>query len=224
MKWKCVLLLSGAALVALASSASAADIPSRVAPVAPIPYAYNWTGFYLGINGGWGWGESRFRGPPSTGRLESSGGLVGGTAGYNWQVNQIVWGAEGDIDWADIRPDGRCRGGAICEARSEWLSTIRGRIGYAAWDRFLPYITGGLALGDVSARVTGFPGHSSDTRAGFAVGGGVEYAFYGQWTAKVEYLFVDLGHTACGTRCGTLGPDHVEFKENIVRGGLNYRF
>jgi outer membrane immunogenic protein len=220
------LLLAGVALAALVGSASAADLPRR-APVAapPVPYvaqAYNWSGFYVGINGGYGWGKGSLSGPPPTGDLSGNGGLVGGTMGYNWQTNQIVWGVEGDIDWSNIDANGNCGAGTNCRIRNDWLGTARGRIGYAM-DRFMPYITGGLAVGEVKANVTGNPG-ASDTRVGWTLGGGLEVALNGPWTAKLEYLYVDLGDFSCGTRCGTAGPDNVAFKSNIVRAGLNYRF
>ena len=219
-------LLSGVALAALVGSAAAADIPRRVEQVAPaVPYvaAYNWTGFYVGINAGWGWGTGSLSGPPPTGDLEGSGGLIGGTLGYNWQSNQIVWGVEADIAWSGIEGSGRCGGGLVCEVRNDWLGTARGRIGYAM-DRFMPYVTGGLAYGDVSASVTGgFPGASS-MQAGWTVGGGVEFALAAPWTAKLEYLYVDLGDFACGIACGGVAPDNVEFRSHIIRAGLNYRF
>jgi outer membrane immunogenic protein len=219
-------LLSGVALLTLVGSAAAADIPRRVERAAPpVPYVapmYNWTGFYVGINGGGGFGTGSLSGRPSTGDFDTSGGLVGGTAGYNWQSNQIVWGLETDIDWSNIEGSRTCRGGLHCEVRNEWLGTVRGRVGYAM-DRWMPYVTGGLAYGDVNARVTGFPGRS-DTRTGWTVGGGVEFALWAPWTAKVEYLYVDLGDFACGRSCGAAAPDNVEFRSHIVRAGLNYRF
>jgi outer membrane immunogenic protein len=208
------------------SAASAADIPRR-APVAaaPVPYvaaAYNWTGFYVGLNAGWGWGTGSLSGPPPSGDMDGSGGLFGGTLGYNWQMNNIVFGIETDIAWSGIEADRGCGAGIRCEISHDWLGTTRGRIGIAM-DRFLPYVTGGLAYGDVSASITGNPG-ASETQIGWTLGAGVEYAFAHPWTAKLEYLYVDLGDFACGTRCGTAGPDNVEFRAHIVRAGLNYRF
>jgi outer membrane immunogenic protein len=220
-------LLSGVALAALIGSAAAADIPRRVerqVAAAPVAYlqAYNWTGAYVGFNAGWGWGTSSLSGPPRSGDLEGSGGLIGGTLGYNWQMNQIVFGVETDLAWSGIETDRRCGVGIRCEVSNDWLGTTRGRIGIAM-DRFMPYVTGGLAYGDVSAHVTGNPG-ASEMQVGWTLGAGLEYAISGPWTAKLEYLYVDLGDFACGTRCGTSGPDNVEFTTHIVRAGLNYRF
>jgi outer membrane immunogenic protein len=111
-----------------------------------------------------------------------------------------------------------------CEIDNKWLATARGRVGYA-FDRWLPFLTGGAAFGDVKAtRVGVAAGGASDTMIGWTVGGGLEYAFLGNWTAKVEYLYVDLGKFDCGTACGAVVTDNVSFKENIVRAGLNYRF
>jgi outer membrane immunogenic protein len=212
------ILLASVGLLALGvASASAADIQRRVAPSAPVYVApvYNWTGFYVGINGGGGWGHSDFSAPFS-GSSNTSGGLVGGTFGYNWQMNQVVFGLETDIDWSNIRGSSACGFGFSCETKNTWLGTFRGRLGYAA-DRFMPYVTGGLAYGGVKTSVAGF-GDSSTTKAGWTLGGGVEFAVAGPWTAKVEYLYVDLGRTS-----SVLGSD-ASFRTNIVRAGLNYRF
>ena len=112
-------------------------------------------------------------------------------------------------------------GGLICETRNNWFGTVRGRVGYA-FDRFLPYFTGGLAFGDVEANRTGFAG-SKDTNAGWTVGVGIEGVIAGNWTAKVEYLYADLGDTTCSAvACGT--ATNVDLQLNILRGGLNYRF
>jgi outer membrane immunogenic protein len=221
-------LLSGVALAALVGSASAADIPRRVQPVraaAPVAYVapiYNWTGFYAGINGGGGWGTSSFSGPPRTGDFDTSGGLFGGTLGYNWQTNQVVFGVETDFDWSNIEGSVRCAPGVRCNVTNNWLGTTRGRIGYAM-DRLMPYVTGGVAYGEVEANATGFRGRS-DMRAGWTLGGGIEFALSAPWTAKLEYLYVDLGDFACGRACGGAAPDNVEFRSHIVRAGLNYRF
>jgi outer membrane immunogenic protein len=212
-------LLSGVALAALLSSASAADIPRRMVErqvAAPVPHvvAYNWTGFYLGLNGGWGWASDG----------EGSGGLIGGTLGYNWQMNQIVFGIETDIAWSGIESDGRCGDGLRCEVSNDWLGTARGRIGLAM-DRFMPYVAGGLAYGDVSARATGLRDRS-DVQAGWTLGAGVEFALTAPWTAKLEYLYVDLGDLGdfgCGRRCGA-GRNNAEFDAHIIRAGLNFRF
>jgi outer membrane immunogenic protein len=222
------ILLATAALLAFAATtpAGAADLP-RVQPVvkAPVvapPVAYNWTGFYVGINGGGAWGRSSFDGALGTlGNFDTSGALAGGTVGYNWQYGQAVFGLEGDIDWTNIRGSAGCFGGlAACQAQNDWLGTARGRLGYA-FDRFLPYVTGGLAVGDLKANVPGI-GSASDTKAGWTAGGGLEVALGRNWTAKAEYLHVDLGNLNCATCTGT--ASNVGFTTEIVRGGLNFKF
>jgi outer membrane immunogenic protein len=210
-------------IIAAVSSANAADIARRQAmpTKAPVYAAYNWTGAYVGINAGGGWGRSNFSGVPTTGGFNVSGGLVGGTAGYNWQVGQGVFGVETDLDWTNFRGTATC-GAAVCETRSNWFGTTRGRIGYA-FDRFLPYLTGGLAYGNIKAATTGFPG-GSDTKLGWTIGAGMEFALAGPWTAKVEYLYADLGKFDCGTSCTVTPPQNVGLTTNVVRAGLNYRF
>ncbi len=99
---------------------------------------------------------------------------------------------------------------------------MRGRVGYA-FDGIMPYVTGGLAVGDIRASAPGFPGGSS-TNAGWTVGGGLEFALPGNWTAKAEYLHVDFGSFNCGTGCGGLPSDNVSMHQDIVRAGVNYHF
>ena len=188
----------------------------RQAPVyTPV---YNWTGLYLGVNGGGGWGNSTWTAYRRD--LSLSGGLVGGTLGYNWQFGQTVVGIETDLQWSDIKGSGACAFG--CETRNNWFGTVRGRLGYA-WDRFMPYVTGGLAYGNFEANPAIGPFVSQDTtNAGWTVGVGVEFALAQQWTAKVEYLHVDLGDFTC-TTCAPCATT-VDFSADIVRAGLNYRF
>src|SRR5258706_9619329 len=162
-------LLASVGIVALAGSAAAADLPRRYEPVVKAPiYApvYNWTGFYVGINGGGAWGHSAWDSTPG---FDLSGGLVGGTAGYNWQTGPWVFGLEGDLDWTNIngKTIGACPLG--CTTSNNWLATVRGRIGYA-FDRIMPYFTGGLAVGDIKAATPFFAG-KSETNAGWTVGG-----------------------------------------------------
>ena len=112
---------------------------------------------------------------------------------------------------------------AGCKTSNSWLATVRGRIGYS-FDRFLPYITGGLAVGNMKASQPGFGG-GEDTNAGWTAGGGLEFIIAGNWTAKAEYLYVDLGKFNCGLACGNgANPDNVSFSTHLVRGGVNFRF
>jgi outer membrane immunogenic protein len=198
------------ALAGFIGSAIAADLP-RQAPIYKAPAymapVFNWTGAYIGINGGGGWGRSDYNG---SNKYDVSGGLIGATIGYNWQFGTWVVGLEGDADWASIKGSGNAS-----DTKNNFLSTIRGRVGYS-FDRFLPYVTGGLAVGNLKANDN--RGFSADqTNAGWTVGAGVEFAFAPQWTAKVEYLYVDLGNVDLGGR-------KTDFYSNVVRGGVNYRF
>ena len=211
----------GVVALAAALPASAADLP-RATYKAPayVPAAYNWTGFYLGINAGGGFGNSDWNGFLVSN--SPSGGMVGGTAGYNWQGIGSPWvfGIEGDIDWTGISDNTLC-GGLVCSTKNTWFGTVRGRVGYSI-DRFLPYFTGGVAFGDIKANRTFFTG-TSDTNAGWTIGAGVEGVIVGNWTAKVEYLYADLGDITCNPiACG--GATNVDYNVNIVRGGVNYRF
>jgi outer membrane immunogenic protein len=215
------LLLASAAFIALGVvSASAADLPRAMPAKAPAyvpPPLYNWTGLYVGINGGGAWGSSAFSGPVySTGSFDTSGGLFGGTVGYNWQMGQLVWGIEGDIDWSNISGSAGCAG-TSCSVNNDWLATLRGRIGYAGWDRFMPYITGGAAFGNIKTDIAGVGG-SDETKTGWTLGGGIEAAISGPLTVKVEYLYVDLGSG------GSVAGSDADLTANIVRAGLNYRF
>ncbi len=215
------------AVVTMTSAANAADLPRRhpmPAKAAPMYEApYNWSGLYVGINGGGSWGRSTWDNAFGSGDADLSGGLVGGTLGYNYQMGQVVFGLEGDVDWSNIRGStnaGACPSGS-CETRNSWLATARGRIGYA-FDRVMPYVTGGVAFGDIKAEPAGL-GSTTTTKTGWTLGGGAEFAIAGPWTAKVEYLYVDLGKGDCGVgNCGV--PTDVGFKTNIVRAGVNFRF
>jgi outer membrane immunogenic protein len=212
-----------AAAVALPSFAADLPRPSYKSPVYSPDYyvaPFSWTGFYVGLNGGYGFGKSNWTNTTGTsGDFDIKGGLVGGTLGYNMQTGVWVWGLETDIDASWIKGNG-C-GGGFCETRNSWLATARGRIGYA-WDRWLPYLTGGAAFGDI--KMTPFAAASeSKIKVGWTAGVGVEYAFMGAWSAKIEYLYADLGKATCGAVTCGLASD-VKFNTSIVRAGVNYRF
>jgi outer membrane immunogenic protein len=214
----------GALVLALAAAgaAQAADLsvaPIYKAPPMAAPPAYNWSGFYLGINGGGAWGTSNW---DTIGGFNLSGGVVGGTAGYNWQLGHGVLGLEGDADWSSLRGSTSTLCPAGCTTSNDWLGTFRGRAGYA-FDRFMPYVTGGLAVGDIRASTPGLAG-ASQTNAGWAAGGGIEFALTNNWTAKAEYLHVDLGNMNCGFNCGITANNSVSARSDQVRGGLNFRF
>jgi outer membrane immunogenic protein len=212
------------ALIGAAPCAQAADLsvaPLYKAPPSYVTQAYNWTGAYIGINGGAGWGRSSW--DSSADHIGLSGALLGGTAGYNWQTGHVVLGLEGDVDWANLRGTNvstLCPAG--CSTSDTWLGTARGRVGYA-FDRIMPYVTGGLAFGDIRAATPGFAG-ATTTNTGWTAGGGIEVALPGNWSAKAEYLHVDLGNFNCGTSCGVFGSNNVSMHDDIFRAGVNYHF
>ena len=197
-----------------AGSASAADLPvplSGAVNAAPVfcP-VFNWTGFYLGINGGGGWGRSSW---DSVDRSTCRGGLIGGTVGYNCADQPV--GVRCRRRHRLDRHQGstqRCCFAAGCETRNTWLATVRGRVGYA-FDRFLPYVTGGLALGDIEPPRRASPAAATPMPAGRSAAASSS-AIAGNWTAKAEYLYVDLGNFNCGLNCGSAPTDNVSFNAN----------
>jgi outer membrane immunogenic protein len=216
--------LAGPAVV---GSATAADLARRAPPPAPVTKApvyvpFSWTGFYIGLNGGYGFGRSKWSDLPST--FNTNGGLFGGQVGYNWQFGQFVYGLEGDGDWTDLKGTSNVTACAatMCTTRNDFISTVRGRLGFAA-DRWLPYATGGLAVGNIRTTVPGLAG-IDQTNAGWTVGGGLEYAVAPNWSVKAEYLYVDLGKGTCDVACGFPIGNTVNLTSNVVRAGINYRF
>jgi outer membrane immunogenic protein len=217
-------------------AAQAADMPlkgppsySKAPPPIMPPSYYSWSGFYVGMNVGYGFGKSRHDFEPigtTTGNYDVSGVLAGATLGYNWQLGSFVIGAEADAAWSNIDGSASCPNPAFtCGTELRWLATARGRVGYA-FDRWLPYLTAGGAYGNVRATIdpaAAFPG-ASDSRFGWTAGAGVEVAAFSNWTVKLEYLYVDLGSFDCGTGCTLAGSDNVSFKTHIARAGINYRF
>jgi outer membrane immunogenic protein len=209
------------ALVAATLTANAADLrtPSYKAPSYVAPSYGNWSGFYLGVNFGYGFGKSNWDVPVVS--PSPKGALFGVTAGYNLQTGTWVWGLEGDIDWSGVKDSVAC-GAGNCETSNTWLSTARARIGYAGWNNFMPYLTGGAAFGNVKATNSAV-GSASSTRLGYALGAGFEYALWSNWSVKLEYLYADLGKFDCAASCGA-AIDNVSFKTNLIRAGVNYRF
>jgi outer membrane immunogenic protein len=228
--------LSG--LLAFIGSASAADI-------APMPEAYDWTGPYIGIQGGYGWGDTEPTYDDSVGfagslEVDYEGFIGGIEAGYNWQSNNLVLGIETDASFSDINGDALDLTGVSppciivgqgCSADVDWLATGRLRLGYAI-DRLMPFITGGIAVGGVKGTFDS-PGNActcdvDDTTIGWTVGGGVEWAVSDSWSVKAEYLYVDLGKPSISgdNTLGAPGPgvgtDNYDF--SIARLGVNFNF
>ena len=213
---------TAAAAVALAVSIPSfafADGMPASRGTAPTP-PFTWSGFYVGVNLGYGWNEDnhdnfvlretteRFTTAPD---MRPEGGFGGGQFGYNWQTGPWVWGIETDIQGADINQDrfNRCidvacpgGGGIRANVRQEidFFGTVRGRLGYA-WDHALLYATAGFAYGGVNDRLvvfnpaTGFAAvfRRDETETGWTAGGGVEFAIDTRWSVKLEYQHIDLG-------------------------------
>ena len=195
-------------------------------PAFPAVRLYNWTGAYVGINGGAAWGRPDWTSVPdlSSGIYNLSGALVGGTLGYNLQTDgPFVWGVEADLAWSGVRgtvPPLSCI--PSCEMRSDWLATARLRFGYA-FDTIMPYVTAGAAISRLVASTAGAPlGTDRANNLGWTLGLGVEFVIWGPWTAKAEYLYADFNGFTCNVACGG-GPISINARENIVRAGLNYR-
>jgi outer membrane immunogenic protein len=226
---KRLILTAGAGLLAAAMAVPsfAADLPRPAykAPLYSAP-AFSWSGFYIGLNAGYGWGTSSWtNGTGTTGSFNVNGWLAGGTLGYNLQTGVWVWGLEGDIDYSAIKGTTTVApcGAPGCETRNTWLGTARGRIGYA-WDRWLPYITGGAAFGGVKMTpAVGISTSQTTDKVGWTLGAGVEYAFMGAWSAKLEYLYADLGTSTCDVPTCGIATD-VKFHTNLIRAGINYQF
>ena len=265
-------LLGSIAAVAMITSATAADLPRKAPAPAPVMApVWNWTGFYVGVNGGYSWGRSsrdlNFFNPlngviiasGTGGGRDLNGGLFGGQLGYNWQTANWVFGIETDAQWTGQKgsttvlcpvagcfpaltavPAGTGVGAALSD-KLEWFGTFRGRGGVLVTPSFLLYVTGGLAYGSLQTEVglsgftaTGIPvtavaSRSSD-KFGWTVGGGIETMFYNNWSAKIEYLYMDLGSisnsvvlpTAAGFPLGANVTSRVT--DSVIRGGINYRF
>lgn len=213
------LLASVAALgLVAAGAASAADLPSRKGPVvapAYIPPVFSWTGFYVGANAGYGWGNVNANGFANVGDLD--GFIGGGQVGYNYQMGQFVLGLEADLQGADLSSGDNL---GLINVKTEYFGTVRARLGFAI-DRWMPYITGGWAYGNVKTSIPSLAFSSDKTHTGgWAVGGGVEYAITNNIIAGVEYLYVDLGEKSVLTGTGVkVGTDF-----SVVRARLSYKF
>ena len=237
------LLLASAALTALFGGvANAADMGARPAYTPPPP-AYSWTGLYYGANIGYSWGESRrdttLTGVGTFSRNQDIDGVIGGLqTGYNYQFGTWVWGFE-----SDIQASGQKGGETFVlnpittlttDHKLEWLGTARSRLGVLWTPYTLLYGTFGIAYGQVKDSTTitqtgvgSAPSTFKDWKAGWTAGAGVETAFGGGWSGKLEYLYVDLGKTEQTLVTPALGQIITETRrttDNIVRVGLNYKW
>jgi outer membrane immunogenic protein len=194
----------GAMALALAgaTSARAADLPYTVNQ--PLN-AYSWAGPYLGGNLGYQWGEV------SNNPTKPSGFVGGANIGYNWQSSHWVFGVEGDIE-----ATGADDTFAPWKFSNPWFGTLRGRAGYT-FHNVLFYGTAGLAFGELSGQTFGFS--ESHTTAGWAAGFGAEVGLAPNWSARIEYLYVDLSTSQFAITGVSNG-----FSAGMVRAGINYHF
>jgi len=215
--------------------AAAADLPVKAKPVAH----YDWTGLYVGGVVADGWGHSRHCDPGAGGcpagsaDFNMSGWLGGVTLGYNLQWSNLVLGAEADWSWGSIKgsmPSNAVfdcgSGGGTCQTTISSLGTVRGRLGYA-FGQLLPYVTAGAAFTRVRASDggTNFFIQDTTTKTTSVWGGGLEFAFAPQWSAKVEYLRIgDLGDFTYGHVTGICACFMTDTHYDLVRLGVNYRF
>lgn len=274
-------LFSAALALGFTGVAGAADLAVRAPVIAPLP-VFSWTGIYLGIGGGTGWGNKEYSwnqdatlaaiavqmqnpGPlPHLGVTQGShpisGGFFGGQLGGNWQAGWAVFGIQADAHWADIEGHGSCfDGGAVgtagvsfaCNDKVTSFGTVTGRVG-AAVDRALIYAKGGWAWehgqhsvnptapfnvmggNDPLASITA--ASSSQSRTGWTFGAGVEYAFAQNWSAFVEYDYLDFGTKGANSTHLLSLPNNVPAslflpiqadvteRFNVVKAGLNYKF
>ncbi len=224
------ILITAMLSIAAAGTALAADLPQPAPPPPQAPAAYiptvapvyNWGGIYLGINGGWAFGNSDWTGAAvPSGNFDLSGGVGGGTLGFNFQTDAFVFGVETDFDYSGVSGNGPSSFCTNCFTSSSWIGTTRVRVGYAA-DRVLFYGTGGGAYGNVQAGGLGV--FDSNTEFGWTAGAGVEAAFADNWTARIEYLFVDLSKGSFNVAGGTPTTQAVSFDESLVRAGVDFKF
>ena len=223
------LLLAGVALFALSSAASAADLAAHARPYTKAPAmvapAYNWSGFYAGVMGGYGW------------QSDIKGGFGGGTVGYNWQTpgSQFVFGIEVDAAGADIKGSqtqaGTVAGIPVTATGSEKIDafgSVTGRVGVAV-DASLLYVKGGYAWADnklsVSGTAFGAPVLSSSDshfQSGYTVGAGWEYMFAPAWSAKIEYMYANYSSQTFTIAGASFASGNIDV--NTIKAGVNYHF
>jgi len=217
---KKILIAAGMTCAAL-SPALAADpyieIPQELAP------AYSWTGGYIGLQAGYGWGQvDRLTIAGFANSYDANGFLVGAHGGFNQQWGSFVLGIEGDIEWSDMNGDDAGVGGTLDVVDIEWMASVRARAGFAI-NRTLIYATGGVAFADITqSNIDGIPISFSETYTGWTAGAGLEYAFTDNFTGRVEYRYTDFGsqdYLPVG-----IDPFSDDITMHAVRIGMTYKF
>ena len=239
-------LLGLAGLVALgaAAPAGAADLPVYTKTPAMIAAIYDWSGFYVGVNGGGAsahkcWnvtdiGPAQLATAVSEGCHNATGGLVGGQVGFRWQSANFVFGVEGQGDWADLKGSNISQFivGATNQSRVNGIGLVTGQVGYA-WNNVLWYVKGGAAVAGEGYRgiatATGVPfDHTGETGWGGAIGTGFEFGFAPNWSVGIEYDHLFMGSRAVSLTAVTTGRlnriDNI--KQDVDMGTLrvNYRW
>ena len=198
-------LICGAAAITTAGAASAAEIPRLPYATPYLVSVHNWCGPYLGGQLGYQWTSA-------TNSPARPSGIAGGVrAGYNWQTGSVVYGAETDLNFSGA--EDRFAGWKFS---NPWFGTLRGRAGYA-FSNVLVYGTAGLAFGELRAQTFGWT--ESHTSAGWTIGAGAEVGFAPNWTAKLEYLYIDLSTSQFAITGVSNG-----YSASVVRAGVNYHF
>ncbi|MCS3730263.1 outer membrane protein [Bradyrhizobium betae] len=227
------LLLAAVSLVALSATAPAlaADLAARPYTKAPAMVAtiYDWSGFYIGINGGGGSSHATwdFVGVGREGSHDATGGTVGGQVGYRWQSGQWVFGVEGQGNWADFSGDNTS---ALFATRNrtkiDAFGLITGQVGYA-WQNVLLYVKGGAAVVsdkyEISSTAGALLASTSDTRWGGTVGAGLEFGFAPNWSVGVEYNHIFLSDKDV-TFAGFAGTERIKQDVDMGLVRLNYKF
>lgn len=244
-------LLQVSCVLTFAASAStvsfAADLPAPAPVYAPQPAAaaYDWSGFYLGLSGGGAIGRAQevdndpsnpaLVGLPISNSYNVTGGLAGGTLGYNFQSGNWLIGAEGDLSWVDQKGSTHdsppFNPNAVQTTEVNWLGTGRLRFGISPLDHWLFYTTGGFAAAGVKATIQNLAGPYSQTQTewGWTAGAGAEVAFSSNWSVKFEFLYVDLIDATYFSPhivnpVGTIVTRTLSFDDNIGRVGIDYKF
>jgi outer membrane immunogenic protein len=235
------LVLSTALAVAMATPALAADMAVKAPPPAPLPVIYNWSGFYIGANGGWGqsrncWDYIFLAGPIfSDGCRDRSGGLFGGQLGYRWQMNQFVFGLEAQGDWANLNSTrvSLLNSALSTQVKTDAIGLFTGQLGWA-WNTALLYVKGGAAVTDNrfnildTATQVGLVTESA-TRWGGTLGVGFEYGFAPNWSVGAEWNHLWMGtannsFSTTDARLTGILNDRIRQDVDMVTVRINYRF
>ncbi|WP_027526548.1 outer membrane protein [Bradyrhizobium sp. Ec3.3] len=237
---KLLMAAVGLAALGMAAPASAADMAVKAPPPPPVVTIYNWSGFYIGANGGWGQSHNcldfvTVLGTVASGCSDRSGGVVGGQIGYRWQTNQFVFGLEAQGDWANLR---NTRVSLLdptlsTTVKTDGIGLFTGQIGWA-WNAALLYVKGGAAVTSnnltIFDNITGLGLVSaSNTRWGGTLGVGFEYGFAPNWSVGFEYDHLWMGHannsfSVVDPRLAGVLNDRISQDVDMVTVRFNYRF